>query len=148
MLRVQKRLAAQMLKCGQNRVVFDPDNLKEIKKAITKGSIRSLIKKGIISKKRMLSTSKFWVRKRKKQKSKGLQKGHGSRKGRKTARLNPKRAWINKIRLQREHIQILIKKDMITTADYHDLYKKSKGGFFRSLRHLKLYIKEKELIKQ
>ena len=36
---------------------------------------------------------------------------------------------------------------MITSTDYHELYMKSKGGFFRSIRHLKLYTKERELIK-
>ena len=43
MLNVQKRLAAQILKCGRNRVRFDPDRLEDIKEAITKTDIRSLI---------------------------------------------------------------------------------------------------------
>ena len=36
---------------------------------------------------------------------------------------------------------------MISTTDYHELYMKSKGGFFRSIRHLKLYVQEKGLVK-
>lgn len=148
MLNVQKRLAAQILKCGKNRIRFDPNRLEDIKEAITKTDIRSLIGNGVISKKRLLSTSRFWARSRKKQKSYGKQKGFGSRKGKKTARLNPKRTWMNKIRLQRNFIKSLRDKSMITSAAYHELYMKSKSGFFRSSRHLKLYTEEQGLIKK
>mgnify|MGYP001562521963 CR=1 FL=1 len=147
MLDVQRRLAAQILKCGEHRIRFDPDRLEEIKEAITKADIRSLINNKYISKKRMLNTSKFWARKRKEQKKHGRQKGFGSRKGKKTARLEPKRAWINKIRLQRNFIKSLRDKHIIASTDYHELYMKSKGGFFRSIRHLKSYTQERGLVK-
>lgn|SRR3989338_1376855 len=147
MLDVQRRLAAQILKCGENRVRFDSARLEDIKEAITKADIRALINNGVISKKRLLNTSRFWAKKRKKQKSKGRQKGFGSRKGKKTARTNRKRTWINKIRLQRGFIKSLKERDMITSAAYHELYMRSKGGFFRNLRHLKMYVNERNLIK-
>ena len=147
MLDVQRRLAAQVLKCGENRVRFDPARLDDIKEAITKTDIRSLVNEGVISKKRLLNTSRFWARKIKKQKSYGKKKGFGSRKGKKTARLNPKRTWMNKIRLQRNFIKLLRDQAIITNAVYHELYLKSKGGFFRSLRHLKLYTQERGLLK-
>ncbi len=147
MLDVQRRLAAQILKCGKNRIRFDPARLDDIKEAITKSDVRSLISNGTISKKRILNTSRFLSRKRKQQKGKGKQKGFGSRKGRKTARLNPKRTWINKIRLQRYFIKSLRDKGLVTSTIYHELYMKSKGGFFRSLRHLKLYTQERGLLK-
>ena len=147
MLNVQRRLAAQILKCGKNRIRFDPNRLGDIKEAITKTDVRALIGEGAVSKKRLLATSRFWARKRKKQKSLGKQKGFGSRKGKKTARLNPKRTWMNKIRLQRGFIKSLRDKNMITSASYHELYMKSKSGFFRSLRHLSLYTNERGLVK-
>ena len=147
MLNNQKRLAAQIMKCGINRVRFNPDRLEDIKEAITKNDIRPLINDGAILKQRLLNTSRFWARKRKKQKSAGRQKNFGSRKGKKTARLEPKRAWINKIRLQRNFIISLRDRKMISIADYHELYMKSKGGFFRSIRHLKMYTKEREFVK-
>ena len=147
MLDVQRRLAAQILKCGENRIRFDPDSLEDIKEAITKTDIRSLISNGVISRRRLHNTSRYWARKRREQKSYGKQKGFGSRKGKKTARLNPKRTWMNKIRLQRDFIKSLREKNIITSTSYHELYMKSKGGFFRSLRHLKLYTTEKGLIK-
>ena len=147
MLDVQRRLAAQILKCGKNRIRFDPDRLEDIKEAITKTDVRSLINNGAISKKRVLNTSRFWTRKKRLQKISSRQKGFGSRKGKKTARLAPKRAWINKIRLQRSFIKSLRDKNLLTSADYNELYMKSKGGFFRSIRHLKLYTKERGLLK-
>ena len=147
MLDVQRRLAAQILKCGEHRIRFEAGRFEEIKEAITKADIRSLISNGHISKRRLLNTSRFWARKRKKQKKHGRQKGFGSRKGKKTARTPSKRAWINKIRLQRNFIKQLRDNEMITITDYHELYMKSKGGFFRSIRHLKMYTQERSLIK-
>lgn len=147
MLLVQRRLSAQILKCGKNRVVFDQNSIDDIKGAITKADIRVLINQGVISKKRVLSTSRFQARNKKYQKSASRQKGFGSRKGKSTARLEPKREWMNKIRLQRGFIKSLRDKGMVASADYHELYMKSKGGFFRSLRHLKLYTKERDMVK-
>ena len=147
MLDVQRRLAAQILKCGKNRIWFDPGKLEEIKEAITKTDIRSLIGHGTISKKATSNTSKYHARIRKQQKIKSKQKGHGSRKGKKTARLDMKREWMNKIRLQRRYIQKLRDSGAINLSDYHELYSKSKGSFFRSLRHLKFYVQEKSMVK-
>ena len=149
MLDVQRRLAAQLLKCGKHRVRFDPERLDEIKEAITKADLRGLISSGVVTKRRVLNTSKFWARARKTQKIKGKQKGFGSRKGKKTARgIAPKRIWMNKIRLQRGFLKSLRDTEMISTTDYHELYMKSKGGFFRSIRHLKMYVQEKNLAKK
>ena len=148
MLDVQRRLAAQVMKCGEHRVRFDPESLEDIKEAITKSDIRHLVNNNTITKRRLLNTSKFWARKHRLQKSKGKQKGMGSRKGKKTARLPPKRVWINKIRLQRNFIKSLRDSKTVNSTEYHELYMKSKGGFFRSLRHLKLYTQERGLIKK
>lgn len=147
MFSVQRRLAAGILKCGEHRIKFDSSKLDEIKEAITKSDVRALINQGAITKRRVLNTSRFWARKTKKQKISGKQKGHGSRKGKKTARLPPKRVWMNRIRLQRNFVKSLRDNKMISTTDYHELYMKSKGGFFRSIRHLKLYAQEKGLVK-
>ena len=81
-------------------------------------------------------------------KRKGKRTGAGSRKGKKTARLSKKDAWMNKVRLQRKFLKELRDKELITKSDYHSLYQKSKGGFFRSKRHIKLYIDEHRLIKK
>lgn len=148
MLKVQKRLAAQILKCGKNRISLDNESSEEIKEAITKKDIRVLINKGVISRKRLLNTSRFWARKIKSQKRLGKQRSPGSRKGKGTARSPPKRKWINKIRLQRRILKSLRDKEEISVLDYHQLYMKSKGGFFRNKNHLKTYIEEHGIAKK
>ena len=147
-LKTQRRIAADLLKTGINRVKFDPEMLTEIKEAITKSDIRSLIKKGAIKAEAYQSQSRFRARKRLEQKRKGRRKGHGSRKGKKTARLPAKRIWIEKIRLQRKFLRLLKNKNLIITKDYRNLMLKAKGGFFRSKRHIKLFIEERSLIKE
>lgn len=143
MLNVQRRLAAEVLKCGKNRIGFQPASLEEIGEAITKTDIRALVGRGAVYKKSPKNTSRFWARHKKQQKKHGNQSGFGSRKGKKSARQNPKLLWMNKIRLQRNFIKSLRDKGAITSTIYHELYMKSKGGFFRSIRHLNLYIGER-----
>ena len=42
-LRSQRRLAAEILKVGQNRVWIDPERIDEVETAITREEIRKLI---------------------------------------------------------------------------------------------------------
>ncbi len=144
-MNVQKRLAASILKCSPYRISFDETKLDEIKEAITRRDVRGLIKKHIIIKSQLWGGSKVRARKIQSQKSKGRRTGAGSRKGKSTARLNPKQAWMARIRVQREFLRVLREKGIITTQAFHDLYLKAKGGFFRSKRHLSIYLKEKVL---
>jgi large subunit ribosomal protein L19e len=146
-LKIQRRLAAGLLKCSENRIVFDNTRLEDIKEAITKADIKSLIANKIISKKPLVGVSRVRARERKKQKRKGKRRGLGSRKGKKTARLPKKKAWIIKIRVQRGFIRLLRDKGVITIKGYHELYSKAKGGFFRSKRHIKMYMEERGLAK-
>lgn len=139
---VQKRLAGQVMKCSKKRVIFDEDRLDEIKEAITKIDIRALVKKEAIKKRPVKGISRGRARKKRAQKIKGKQKGHGSRKGKKTARTPKKREWINRIRAQKNLLKALKNKGVVDKKIYRKLYLRSKGGFFRSKRHIKLYIKE------
>ena len=143
----QKKIAAQILKCSRKRIWIDPSRLSDIKESITKVDIRLLIKEGIIIKKQAKGVSRVRARKILGQKRKGRQKGHGSRKGKRTSRLYKKRKWINKIRAQRTLMNELRDKKKISKKGYRDLYVKAKGGFFRSKRHIVLFIKEQGLEK-
>lgn len=145
-LKTQKRLAAKLLNAGKTRVWFDPGRLDDIKEAITKADLRSLIKSGIIKKKPITGISRFRTRKRLLQKRKGRQQGAGSRKGTRTARLSSKQEWMNKIRAQRNLIYALKKRKIITNETFNLLYKKSKGGFFRSRSHVMLYLNENKML--
>ena len=77
--------------------------------------------------------------------AKGRKKGPGSKKGKHTARAGKKELWIIKIRSQRELLKELFSKNLISKQDYRDLRQKAKGGYFRSLRHIKLYLTEHSL---
>ncbi|PIN86487.1 50S ribosomal protein L19e [Candidatus Woesearchaeota archaeon CG10_big_fil_rev_8_21_14_0_10_44_13] len=147
-LNVQKRIAADVLKCSAKRVWFDEDHLDEIKEAITKADLRSLISKGMIRIKPAKVTSRGRARHRRVQKSKGRRKGQGSRKGKAGARLARKDNWKNMIRAQRDLIKYLKEEQIISRKDYRMLYSKCKGGFFRSRRHIRLFIEEKNLAKK
>ena len=145
-LTTQKRLAGEILKCSPSRVKFDTTSLKDIKEAITRADIRGLIIDGAIVKQQVVGTSSAHSNLIKTQKRKGRQRGHGSRKGRAGARLDRKSNWINKIRLQRVFLKTLFSHNLIDKPSFRLLYRKSKGGFFRSKRHIQLYLTEHDMI--
>ncbi len=145
---IQKRIAARALKCVPSRVWLNPEKLDDIKKAITTADVRELIKQGTIIRKPIKGHSRYWARLRLEQKRKSRQQGTGSRKGRASARRNPKDAWMATVRLQRELINRLKHTSKLKQEDATNLYRKSKGGFFRSIHHLKMYIQENGMMKK
>jgi large subunit ribosomal protein L19e len=144
-LRLQKKLASKVLKGSSKRVKFEPEVLDEIKEGLTKDDIRGMISRGLITLKNKKGVSRVRANKRAKQRSKGLQKGPGKRKGTDNARNPHKKLWINKVRVQRRFLKELYDKKLITPKVYRSLYNKSKGGFFRSKRHIKLYVEDNDL---
>ena len=147
-LTTQKRIAAQILKVGTGKIWFDPEKLSEIKEAITKSDIRSLVRTKAIKVKKLPHQSRARARRARLQKRKGLRIGQGSRKGKRTARISRKRAWITKIRTQRNFLRSIKKKNHIDNNMFKELMAKAKGGFFRSKRHIKIYLQEKGVFKK
>ena len=146
-LGAQRRIAAQLMKCSESRVVFNPERLDEVKEAITKSDIRGLIGDGVIKKRQEKGVSRVRANHFAAQRAKGRSASHGNRKGRKTARLPTKQAWMTRVRVQRGFLKELKQKNYLEVSTYRDLYGKVKSGFFRNKRHIKLYIEEKELTK-
>lgn len=140
--RTQKRLSAELLGVGENRVVFDSEKLDEIKEAITREDIRLLINSGAIFKKPVKSTSRGRFRKRLIQKRKGRRKGMGRRKGTYNARNSKKNVWMSKVRTQRRFLKDLRAKSVISKEQFKEFYGKIKGNFFRSKSHLRLYLEK------
>ena len=66
-LKLQKRLAASVLKCGKRKIWLDPNEMNEISMANSRQNIRKLVKDGFVIKKRHT--------------------GHGKRRGTANARL-------------------------------------------------------------
>ena len=146
-LKVQKKLAAKLLKCSPKKIKVDISRLEDIKESITEHDIKGLIKEGALQKRKPQQSSRARARKIQKQKRKGKRKGPGSRKGSPNARLADKKRWMNAIRAQRKLLKELREAAKISQKDYRQLYMKSKGGFFRSRRHINLYIEEHNLLK-
>ncbi len=144
-MKLQKRLAAKLLKCSPHRIRFDTEKLAEIKEAITKFDINRLINQGIIRRIPVQGIGKFHTRHIMGQKRRGRRVGPGSRKGTANARANDKLQWMRLVRTQRELLKRLRDNKLITHETFNTMYEKSKGGFFRSTRHIKLFLEEQEL---
>jgi large subunit ribosomal protein L19e len=144
----QRRIAAQILKCGINRVFIDSVHLDDVSMAITRDDIRQLIKNGIIKKRYEIGISRSRAKELHEKKLEGRARGLGSRKGPKTARMGKKRLWINHIRPLRRELKKLRDRKLIDTATYRTLYLQSKGGQFHSVAHLKRHIEEQKLFRR
>jgi large subunit ribosomal protein L19e len=141
-LSAQKRLAADVLDVGKNRVWFDPEAQGEIAEAITREDIRELVDEGTIAADEPSGNSRGRARERDEKRSYGHRKGPGSRKGSKGARQDEKSAYADRIRAQRQTLRELRDEGELTPSQYRDLYNKANGGEFDSVRRLQNYIAE------
>ncbi|WP_181685433.1 50S ribosomal protein L19e [Halorhabdus salina] len=139
-LSAQKRLAADVLDVGQNRVWFDPEAQGEIADAITREDVRDLIDQGIIRTKEKSGNSRGRAKERQKKRAYGHQKGHGSRKGAAGARQNEKDDWVSRIRAQRERLRELRDSGELSPTEYRELYNQASGGEFDDVGDLNRYI--------
>jgi large subunit ribosomal protein L19e len=144
-MNIQKRLASKILSASHKRIKFDNQRLADIKEAITKVDVKQLINEGAITRIQKRGVSRARARKIKTQKSKGRRSGAGSRKGVETSRLPSKKLWMATIRSQRNFIRELKEKTLISNGTFRSLYRKTKGGFFRSTRHIKIYLEDNKL---
>jgi len=146
-LKLQKKLASKALKAGKGRVKLDSGMAEELKEAITKLDIKDLAKEGAIEVLPVKAVSRHRARKRHLQKKKGRQRGHGKRKGKATARTPKKEVWMNKIRGMRKELKVFKEGGALDKETYRTLYRKAKGGFFRSKRHMRTYVDQHGLLK-
>jgi large subunit ribosomal protein L19e len=139
-LKNQRRMAAEILKCGENRVWLNPDKLEDIEDCITRADIRTAIDSGLIKAKPKNGTSKARIRYVAGQKASGKRKGPGSRKGTANARVRDKERWMGTIRPIRAELKALRADGKITPSVYRLYYRKAKGGMFKSRRHLRQHM--------
>jgi large subunit ribosomal protein L19e len=133
----QKRVAAAILKCGVNRVWFDPARISDIENAISREDLKGLITEGVIKARQKKGVSRGRARARIAQRSYGHRKGAGRRKGAAGARNPSKTAWVQKIRAIRKVLVELRAAGTIDRHMYRILYRKAAGGQFRSVAHMK-----------
>lgn len=133
----QKRIAAAILKCGVNRIWFDPARISDIENAISREDLRGLAVDGAIKARQKKGVSRGRARARIAKRSYGHCKGPGKRKGAAGARNPSKTAWIQKIRAIRKVLVALRDAGTIDRHMYRLMYRKAAGGQFRSVAHMK-----------
>ncbi|SNQ60693.1 50S ribosomal protein L19e [Candidatus Methanoperedens nitratireducens] len=138
----QRRMAAEVMDIGVNRVWLDPEASKDIAAALTREDIRKLIEEGKVSKNPVKGVSRARARKLHEARAYGHRKGHGSRSGAKGARRPKKEMWMKKIRALRSMLRELRENKTIDASTYRKLYVKAKGGEYRSRAHLKSHIEQ------
>jgi len=147
-LKNQRRMAAEILHCGVNRVWIDPNRIEDVADAITRADIRTAIDSGTIRALPKKGISSGRTRYQLSQKRKGRRRGPGSLKGTSGARAPGKRRWIGTIRPIREELKRLRDEGRITPASYREFYMKAKGGMFKSRHHLITHLKAEGHLKE
>jgi large subunit ribosomal protein L19e len=131
-LRLQKRLAASVLKCGRKRVWIDPNETAEVALANSRKNIRKLFKDGLIMKRQVHMHSKSRIQAFHEAKRKGRHSGHGKRKGTKDARMPQKVLWMRRQRVLRRLLRKYRDAKKITKDLYNQFYLGSKGNQFKN----------------
>lgn len=131
-IKTVKRLAADILKVGESRILIDPARIEEVEDAVTRADVRRLIKSGVIRERPPSTPSRGRARAR------NGRRGPGSRKGAKGARMTV--TWVEKVRAQRRLLKQLRDRGVVSRSLYRRLYLMVKGGSFSSRRVLMNYI--------
>lgn len=140
-LQSQRRLAADMLKIGSNRVWIDPDRVEDVEVAITRAEIRRLIHEGAIKQLSSRGVSRSRARVLHEKRKKGLRRGAGTREGSNRAVMTKKDAWMLRIRALRRKLREWKEKRVITEDAYRQMYLAAGGGRFGSIADMERYAK-------
>ena len=140
-----RRLAADVLKTGENRIWMDPAENEKISEVITKEDVRVLITEGFIKKKSARGQSTGRSKALRIQKKKGRRRGMGKRKGTLQSRTPKKKSWMKNVRAQRKKLRELRENNPkdVEKVGYSDVYRKIKGNYFRGKKYVEAYVKGK-----
>jgi len=141
----QRRLAAQILKIGQNRVWIDPERMDDVEGAITREEVRKLIHEKIIDSLPEKGVSRSRAKIIREKKRKGRRSGPGSLTGAGYAKVTKKEAWMKKIRSLRRKLRELKTSRIITESTYSQYYRMAGSGRFQSIAELERNLKANDL---
>jgi large subunit ribosomal protein L19e len=141
----QRRLAAQILKIGQNRVWIDPERMDDVEGAITREEVRKLIHEKVINSLPEKGVSRSRAKTIREKKRKGRRSGPGSITGAAHAKVTKKEAWMLRIRSLRRKLRELKAKKVITEKTYSQYYRMAGSGRFQSLAELERNLKANDL---
>jgi large subunit ribosomal protein L19e len=141
----QRRLAAQILKIGQNRVWINPERMDDVEGAITREEVRKLIHEKIIVSMPQQGVSRSRAKVIRAKKLKGRRSGPGSLKGAAHAKVTKKAAWMIKIRSLRRKLRDLKARKVITETTYTQYYRMAGSGRFESVADLERNLKAHDL---
>merc|ERR1712224_665672 len=135
-LKLQKRLAASVMKCGKGRVWLDPNESSEIDMGKSRRSIKKLVKDGLIVRRQVVTHSRGKARVMYEAKRLGRHTGVGKRRGSKNARMPVKLFWVRRQRALRRLLRKLRKNRKIDKNLYHKFYLGSKGNLYKNKKVL------------
>ncbi len=141
----QRRLAAEILKIGRNRVWINPEHVDDVESAITREEVRKLIHEKIITPLPIQGVSRGRAKIIQAKKRLGRRAGPGSRSGTPKAVVSKKEAWMLKIRSLRRRLRELKTKRIITEANYRELYLIAGSGRFASIAEMERYAKAHDM---
>ena len=127
----RKELAAKVLGVGKGRIVFNEDNLKDIKDAITRQDILDLHKSGAISIREVSGRKKNVKRKNRRRTGKIKQKVN-----------NRKEEYVIITRKLRKFVGGLHRAGKINSEEKAEIRKKIRARHYKSKRHLKESLEE------
>jgi len=141
----QRRLAAEILKIGQNRVFINPEFVDDVEGAITREEVRKLIHEKVILSLPQKGVSRSRAKMIRGKKAKGRRSGPGSVTGAGYAKVTQKQAWMIKIRSLRRKLRELKAARTITEETYSQYYRMAGSGRFQSIAELERNLKANDL---
>ncbi len=129
-----RRLAADIMNVGENKIRIKPDDIQRAEDALTRTDVKALIKDGVIYKARFIGKRKQEKKKRRRE---------AGRRGVVTA---TKDDWMVRVRSQRKYLRELFADGSVKKSDRRNIYMKIKSGIFKNKRTMLLYLKENSLV--